>query len=208
MRRIQMKRTRSILAGLIITVGGGMVGCHSSPTSLGVPLEYSPSAEGTNATFDLPTHPAKLFVAPVTDNRPDKDSIGVNEESESKHIPILAEQVTPQQYVHDSIVEQLRSDGIIVVDSPAEADRVLNVTLLKFWAVETATYHANVQVEAAVTDRSGAQTLWNGLASGEGTTFGRSLNAGNYAKVFSTSMTRLTMNLVTRAEFIKSLSTQ
>ena len=199
---------RSILAvAFVVGAMGGAIGCRPDISELGVPLQYAPTTDANTGSFTLPLHPAKVYVAPVVDDRDNKEAIGANEE-DAKHIPILAQTTTPAQFVHDGIVSQLKSDGVQVVDTPDQADRVLTLTLLRFWAVEDPNYHAAVQVTVNLTDKTGANTLWTGGANGEDSTFGRSLNADNYQQVLSNSVSKLANSLVTRPDFTKALSAE
>jgi hypothetical protein len=49
----------------------------------------------------------------------------------------------------------------------------------KFFVREESTYKSTVEIHLTVIDQDG-KTLWNGLASGEATRFGRSYQAENY----------------------------
>ncbi|MBV8779936.1 MAG: hypothetical protein JO353_00930, partial [Phycisphaerae bacterium] len=116
--------------------------------------------------------------------------------------------VSPSTYVHDAVVSQLRSNGINVVDSPEEADRVLKLTLVRFWVVENPNYHGVVQLNGSLTDRNGANLLWNGGSEGDDSTFGRSLSAENYNQVLSNATSKAAANLLKQPVFMQSMSLQ
>ena len=91
------------------------------------------------------------------------------------------------------------------VDSNGEV--IIKGEVKKFFVREESTYESTVEIHVTVIDRDG-KTLWNGLASGEATRFGRSYRAENYYEVLSDAVVNTVSSMLQAADFRKAMSGQ
>ncbi len=75
----------------------------------------------------------------------------------------------------------------------------------QFFVRETGTYNSEVGVKLTVVSRDG-RTLWNGLASGDATRFGRSYKAENYYEVLSDAVVNTVSSMLESTQFQAALS--
>ncbi len=75
----------------------------------------------------------------------------------------------------------------------------------QFFVRETTTYRAEVAVHLSVVDREG-RSLWDGIASGDATRFGRSYRLENYEEVLSDAVVDAVNVLLQNGDFIRALS--
>ena len=172
------------------------------PSSLTVPLELRPT-DLPNGAISLPTNPGKVYIAQVIDNRDHKDRIGDNLE-EATPVPIYADS-NPTEFVRRSISDQLKGDGVNITNNPMEADLTMTVTLNRFWVAESPNYEANIAIAVELKGR-GDMSVYNGLATGHDSTFGKSLSVENYQQVLSNAMVNVVAGLVAKPDFQKALS--
>jgi len=191
----------AVVAALLALGAGGCFG--KKPASVTVPLTFRPTSQLKMGAFagDLPD--TSVHVEPVNDARDQKDKVGENLENKAP-IPVLAGNVEPTQFVHDTAHDLLRRAGLQVSDDQAAADRLLVTDLQHFWAKETNTYESEVRATITVQDKGGRQ-LWKGTINGTAERFGRSLKAENYQEVFSDAMVDLVQNLLGNPGFRAAL---
>lgn len=183
---------------------GFLAGCsHDGPSGGGpvvVPLSYAPE----HAKEDIHRYPAevpqtRIFVGRFEDKRDKSDAIGVNVEH-SNPVQVVAA-TDPAEFFRQTLASQLKSAGLMVVDDPAQADRIINGDLTRFWVEESNNYEANIAASIRVADKSGV-VKWQAAVTGKGETFGRSLSPENYRQAISDAMVRLTYgNLIALPEF-------
>ncbi len=197
--------------GLLVTWAallGGMTmasGCPTSkPSSLTVPLQLR-TTQMPNAVVSFAQTPGRVYVAPVQDGRTEKDRIGENREN-TPPTPVYGDS-SPTEFVRTAVVEQLKNDGVTIVQSADGADAVLAMTLNRFWAQESPNYDAQVILAVEVRNRGGA-ALWSGTTSGHDGTFGRSLSAENYQQVLSNALANAVSGLVAKPQFQEALRPQ
>jgi hypothetical protein len=181
-----------------------MVGCsHDAPSGGGplvVPLSYAPE----HAKEDIKRYPGtapedRIFVGRFEDKRDKTDAIGVNVEH-SNPVQVVSG-TDPVEFFRQTLASQLKNAGLHVVDDPSQADRIINGDLTRFWVEESNSYQADVAATIRVSDKSGI-AKWQGMVSGKGETFGRSLSPENYRQAISDAMVRLTYdNLIVLPEF-------
>ncbi|HTW93308.1 MAG TPA: hypothetical protein VMD30_00855 [Tepidisphaeraceae bacterium] len=194
---------RSLLSAAVLAFLATIIGCHPTASFLNVPLTYSPSNGGNGGSFTLPN--TKVYVAQIVDQRSNTTEIGENHQNE-KPIPIYAEDTKPPEFLRKVMIEDFRNDGLNVVDSADDADRVVNITLQRFWVTETDTYDAQVTLIVQVTDKSGNVLASNMVARGESSTFGRTLSPENYQQVLSDATDQAISYLLKNEDFLKAIS--
>jgi hypothetical protein len=200
-RRLRLARlcAAAVVACFLLAAG---TGCAKRPAAISVPLQYRPTSQLKMSAFagDIPD--TKLEIAPVTDNRPDKERVGEN--VEEKDPVAIQTGDDPTEFVRTRLNDLLAKAGLQVAAEGEEADRVLRTELHTFWAKETNTYESEIRATFIVQDRTGKQ-LWKGTINGTAERFGRSLSAENYQEVFSDGMVDLVQNLLSNQKFREAL---
>ena len=191
----------SALAALCLLVAGAG-GCGHRPASYTVPLKYRPTSQLKMGAFAGEIPDTKVFVGPVTDNRPDKEHVGENVEEKTPVAIVTADD--PTQFVHDQLGQLLSKAGLQVAADASQGERVLQTELHTFWTKETNTYESEIRATFVVQDRNGRQ-LWKGTINGTAERFGRSLKAENYQEVFSDGLVDLVQNLLSNPGFRAAL---
>jgi len=189
--------TRALLAALLLS----MALTASSKTRLleHIPLEWRPTSAlqlGTTQLID-----STVTIAPFTDDRDKKDDIGENRED-----PIPKPVTTTDDvgtFVSTHIRQLFTEAGIKTVDSNGEV--TIKGEVKKFFVREESTYKSAVEIHLTVINHDGT-ILWNGLASGEATRFGRSYRAENYYEVLSDAVVNTVSSMLQATEFRKALS--
>jgi len=173
------------------------------PSAMTLPLAFTPTSAPSGA-MGISGPRNKIFVMPLVDQRDDKARIGENREKPDV-VPIYAGVPAPAEFVHDALVDQLRAGGVNIVQNSQPADRLIAVTLTKFWVNEESNYVAQIVADIEVRDKTGT-LLWSGTARGGDTTFGRSLSVENYQQVLSDSMVALASSILRDSGFQKAIS--
>ena len=188
---------RTIIASLLLSVSLAA----STKTKLleNIPLEWRPTSELRLGTAQMTASPVR--VASFTDARDNKQAIGENtEDSEPKPVTTSDD---VGAFVSTHIRQLLDQAGIKTVDSNDGV--TIQGEVKKFFVREGETYKSEVAVHLTVIDQNG-RTLWNGLASGEATRFGRSYKAENYYEVLSDAVVNTVSSMLQAADFQKALS--
>jgi hypothetical protein len=191
------------LGAALLTLLGVQSGCNQGGGGpVTVPMEFRPEH---SEPISAPLNPGdvKVYLAPATDKRPEKDTIGKNIES-STPVPIYSSGKTPPEFFHDVLDDELKSLGVQMADAPETADRTINIELTRFFVEEKSNYHAEVKALVEVKDKGG-RSLYRGQVAGDGQTFGRSLNPENYQQTLSDATRRAIGNLVNQPKFQEAL---
>ena len=189
--------TRTILASLLLCVSLAA----SSKTKLleHIPLQWRPTSDLRLGAAQMTALP--IMVATFTDGRDNKESIGENREGDEPKPVTTSDDVGA--FVSTHIRELFKQAGIKAVDGNAVV--TIQGEVKRFFVREGDTYKSDVAVHLTVIDQSG-KTLWNGLASGEATRFGRSYRADNYYEVLSDAVVNTVSSMLQAAEFQKAIS--
>lgn len=159
--------------------------CSEDITTLTVPLQYAPS-QTTSASLTLPPGQGKIYILPVEDQREDKVKIGENQQK-AVAVPVISGVPGPADWVHDSLSDVLKGNGLTIVNSADEADLLLSVSLTTFWAKEDPNYEAQIVALVKVEDKTD-KVLWSGTMSGTATYSGGSLKVEHYRQVLSDAL--------------------
>jgi hypothetical protein len=188
---------RIILASLLL----GVSLAASSNTKLleHIPLQWRPTSDLRLGTTQMTASP--VTVAPFTDGRDKKDAIGENREGNDPKPVTTSDDVGT--FVSTHIRQLFDQAGIKTVDSNGAV--TLKGEVKKFFAREGNTYKSEVAIHLTVIDQDG-KTLWNGLASGEATRFGRSYKAENYYEVLSDAVVNTVSSMLQAADFQRAIS--
>ena len=186
-----------LFALLVVLLGGA--GCRTT-SSLDVPLSYRPTDTPEIHWKQGQLDPLKVYLAPAEDLRADKHAIGVNLEC-SAPVPISAAAGSdPAKFVHDVFAREMRAAGLLMVDDAESADRVVNLSLTRFWCDETRDYNGVVSVLVEVKNKNG-KTLMREPVTGDSKRFGLSLSGENYNETFSDSTMEAAESMLNDATF-------
>ena len=194
-------RSTPVLFAAALLTALAAVGC-APPKQVTVPLFLRPKNAFNNNAFSAELPRGKIYVAPIRDKRPNPEQIGQNLEKTAP-VPVYPSG-SPTEFVRNTIAQQFTAMGFQVVDSPSQADRIVQGDLTQFWVQETNTFAGDVRAVIEVRDRTGRQ-LWSGAVAGEGSTFGRSYNPENYQEAFSDATLRMVEALLSNKGFQQAL---
>jgi hypothetical protein len=186
-----------ILASLLL----GVSLAASSKTKLleHIPLQWRPTSDLRLGTTQMTASP--VAIAPFTDGRDNKEAIGENREGDDPKPVTTSDDVGT--FVSTHIRQLFDQAGIKTVDSNGAV--TIKGEVKKFFVREGNTYKSEVAIHLTVVDQDG-KTLWNGLASGEATRFGRSYNVENYYEVLSDAVVNTVSSMLQAADFQKAIS--
>jgi hypothetical protein len=191
------------LGAALLTLLGVHSGCNTAPKGpMTVPMEFRPE-HSDPLSGSLNAGDVKVYLAPATDKRAEKDTIGKNIENATP-VPIYSSGKTPPEFVHDVLQDSLKDFGVQMADAPEAADRVINLELTRFFVEESNNYKAEVKATVEVKDKGG-RVLYRGQIAGDGETFGRSLNPENYQNTLSDATRRAIANLFAQPKFQEAL---
>ena len=187
-------RARWFLFMLVMTVAA-----HAARVLEHVPLQWKPTSELRLGATQMPQTPIQFET--FQDVRDDKQAIGENlEDSKSKP-------VTTNDDVGAFVGSHMRGlfdqAGLKTVDSNGAV--LIKGEVKGFYVRETSTYKSEIAVHLTVVDRDG-KTLWNGLATGEATRFGRSYKVENYYEGLSDALVNTVSSMLQSAQFQSALS--
>jgi Uncharacterized lipoprotein len=164
-----------------------------------IPLHWRPTSTLQLGTTQMTA--STVTIAPFTDGRDNKEVIGENREDDTPRPVTTSDDVST--FVGTNIRRLFDQAGVKTVDSNGEV--IIKGEVKKFFAREESTYKSTVEIHLTVIDQDG-KTLWNGLASGEATRFGRSYQAENYYEVLSDAVVNTVSSMLQAADFRKAMS--
>jgi hypothetical protein len=149
----------------------------------GIPLVWKPTNRKDTGVLNLAgLTNVKFRVAPFTDTRSDKTSIGENQEDKTtKHVTTSG---NVAEFCTQQFSNMLKQYGLTVVTEGG--DVVVGGEVLEFMVIETNTYKGEVRLK--VSAKRGEQEEWVGVASGTSSRFGRSYKADNYYETLSDAL--------------------
>jgi hypothetical protein len=188
---------RTILASLLLCVS--LVASSKTKLLEHIPLQWRPTSDLRLGTAQMTSSP--ITVATFTDGRDNKELIGENREDDEPKPVTTSDDVGA--FVSTHFRQLFNQAGIKTIDS--DVGVTIQGEVKRFFVREGDTYKSDVAVHLTVIDQSG-KTLWNGLASGEATRFGRSYRADNYYEVLSDAVVNTVSSMLQAAEFQKAMS--
>lgn len=175
----------------ILLLSAAAAACVTEPL-VNEPLEWRPTSALSVGPLDTSViGRTRIQFGPFTDARQDPQLIAENNEDD------VPKRVTTRDDVGAFTGRHLRElfdhAGLNTVDEGG--DVIVTGEVRQFFVHETSTYKGEVAVHLTVRSRDGA-TLWEGVASGSATRFGRSYNLENYYEVLSDSLVNATGTLL------------
>ena len=188
---------RTILALLLLSVS--LVASSKTKLLENIPLQWRPTSSLQLGTAQMTA--SLVTVATFTDVRDNREAIGENREDDNPKPVTTADDVGAFVSMH--VRQLLDQAGIKTVDSNGGV--IIRGEMKRFFVREETTYKSEVAIHLTVIDQDG-KTLWNGLASGEATRFGRSYKAENYYEVLSDAVVNTVSSMLQAADFQKAIS--
>jgi hypothetical protein len=188
---------RAILVSLLLSIS--LVASSKTQVLEHISLRWKPTSNLQLGT--TPMTASSVMIANFTDGRDNKESIGENREEDELRPVTTSDDVGA--FVGAHIRQLFDQAGIKTVDSNGAV--TVQGEVKKFFVREGNTYKSEVEVHLTVIDSDG-KALWNGLASGEATRFGRSYKAENYYEVLSDAVVNTVSSMLQAAEFQRALS--
>jgi hypothetical protein len=188
---------RTILASLLLSVS--LVALSKTKLLEHIPLQWRPTSDLRLGTAQMTASP--VMIAAFTDRRDNKEVIGENREEDDPKPVTTSDDVGA--FVSAHIRQLFDQAGIKTVDSNGGV--AIQGEVKRFFVREGGTYKSEVAIHLTVIDQNG-KTLWNGLASGEATRFGRSYRVENYYEVLSDAVVNTVSSMLQAADFQKAIS--
>jgi hypothetical protein len=164
-----------------------------------IPLQWRPTSTLRLGTTQMTA--SSVTIAPFTDGRDNKELIGENRGEDTPRRVTTTDDVGT--FVGKNIRLLFDQAGVKTVDS--NGDVIIKGEVKTFFAREQSTYKSKVEIHLTVIGQDG-KSLWNGLASGEATRFGRSYLAENYYEVLSDAVVNTVSSMLQADDFQKALS--
>lgn len=191
--------TRTILAAFLLSAA--LTASSKSKLLENIPLQWRPTSSLQLGTAQMIA--SSVTIAPFTDGRDDKQAIGENREDAIPKPVTTADDVGA--FVSTNIRQLFDEAGVKTVEGNGSV--IIKGEVKKFFVREESTYKSTVEIHLTVVDQAG-KVLWNGLASGEATRFGRSYQAENYYEVLSDAVVNTVSSMLQASEFRKAMSGQ
>jgi len=188
---------RAILAALLLSIA--LTASAITKLLEQIPLQWRPTSALRLGTTQMTA--STVTIAPFTDGRDNKEVIGENREDDIPKPVTTTDDVGT--FVSSNIRQLFDQAGVKTVDSNGEV--IIKGEVKKFFVREESTYRATVEIHLTVIDQDG-KILWNGLASGEATRFGRSYKAENYYEVLSDAVVNTVSSMLQATDFRKAMS--
>lgn len=171
-----------------------------------IPLVWKPTDEiGDLGTVDLTgLGGVEVRVLPFTDDRDDPERIGENVEDADEGVVLsvtTSDEVGP--WVADHFAWAIDQFGIDTTDEGGTV--VLEGEVKRFFVVEEHTYESDVGVRVTLKGTDGT-VLWEGVANGAATRFGRSYKVDNYYEVLSDAVLQAVFKLLENDAFRDALA--
>jgi hypothetical protein len=164
-----------------------------------VRLQWRPTSSLALGAQEMPQVPIQF--ESFQDVRDNKEAVGENLEDDKPKPVTTTDDVG--SFVSTHMRELFDRGGLKTVDSNAAV--TIKGEVRQFFVRETSTYKSEVAVHLTVVGSDG-KTLWNGVASGAATRFGRSYKLENYYEVLSDAIVNTVSSMLQSAEFQKALS--
>lgn len=189
-------KTFSMAVAMLMASGCG----KQAVDNLRVNVRYTPQSQVKAEALTWVRPEVTVALAPVVDERHDTTRIGENIE-ETPAVSVYEDPPgSSASTVQDAIHQELSKLGVRLVETPSEAERVLQVALVRFWVSEDNTYNAECRLRVRVVDSTGKE-LVTVLVTGNSKRFGRSLSDENYLEALSGAFVEAFENLIQNADF-------
>jgi hypothetical protein len=165
-----------------------------------IPLEWRPTSALQLGTTQMTA--STVTITPFSDGRANKELIGENREDDNHPKPVTTTDDVGS-FVSSNMRRLFDHAGVKTVDG--NADVTIKGEVKKFFVREESTYKSTVEIHLTLIGQDG-KTLWNGLASGEATRFGRSYEAEDYYEVLSDAVVNTVSSMLQAADFQKAMS--
>lgn len=188
---------RMVLVALLAVSGSAMAKDLSN-----IPLEWTPTQSFAEfGAVDLSgLNNVKVQFKGFTDVRKEPALIAENHEKEPTRRVTTKDNVAA--FVTDHVKETFSKAGINVVDNGG--DVLVSGEIRDFFVNEKDQYVGNVTVYVTVSTPAG-QVLWQGIAGGGATNFGRSYKADNYYETLSNAVLKLSNSMLGSQGFRSAL---
>jgi hypothetical protein len=164
-----------------------------------VSLEWRPTSELQLGARTMSG--ATIQFEAFQDVRDNREAIGENLEDDRPKPVTTTDDVGA--FVGRHMRELFDRAGLKTTDSNAAV--TIKGEVKQFFVRETNTYKSEVAVHITVVG-GGGNTLWNGVASGEATRFGRSYKLENYEEALSDAVVNTVSSMLQSSEFQNALS--
>jgi hypothetical protein len=191
---------RFLFAALLVASGSAM----ASKDLSNIPLVWSPTQSFAEfGAIDLNgIGNVKVQFNGFTDVRKNPALIAENHEKDPVRQVTTKDNVA--SFVTDHVKETFGKAGLNVVDNGG--DVIVSGEIRDFFVNETDQYVGNITAYVTVSNAAG-KVLWQGVAGGGATNFGRSYKADNYYETLSNAVLKLSNSMLNSPGFHSALQT-
>lgn len=191
---------RFLFAALLVASGSAVASKNLS----NIPLVWSPTQSFAEfGAIDLNgIANVKVQFNAFTDVRKNPSLIAENHEKDPVRQVTTKDNVA--SFLTDHVKETFSKAGLNVVDTGG--DVIVSGEIRDFFVNETDQYVGNITAYVTVTDAAG-KVLWQGVAGGGATNFGRSYKADNYYETLSNAVLKLSNSMLNSPGFHSALQT-
>jgi hypothetical protein len=193
---------RSTLLTVVLCAGLAWRAVAARQPISGMPLVWKPTTELSEiGPVNLTGLSGRKLELALVDAREDKAKVGENVEKAGAAIAVSTKDDVPA-----FVADRLRFVfGKVGLDFATTAgDSKVTLELRRFFVTEKDTYEGEVMVKVTVAG-AGGKVLYEGMASGGSTRFGRSFKPDNYNETLSDSIIDLVKKLVASGDFMAAL---
>lgn len=192
---------RIVFAALLVASGSAM----ASKDLSNIPLVWSPTQSFAEfGAVDLNgIGNTKVQFNGFTDVRKNPALIAENHEKDTVRQVTTKDNVAA--FLTDHVKDTFSKAGINVVDSGG--DVIVSGEVRDFFVNEKDQYVGNITVYITMTNASG-KVLWQGMAGGGSTNFGRSYKADNYYETLSNAVLKLSNSMLNNQGFHSALQSR
>lgn len=166
---------------------------------LAVHVDYTPTGTVDIESVSWVRPGMRVRVEPVVDTRPEPGKLGEN--VEGARVPVTESvQGLTVRAVETALHRELQGLGLQLVATAAEAERVLQVSIVRLWVSEDNTYNAEFRMTVEVRG-AGGEVYASVLAAGTAKRFGSSLSEANYNEAWSSAFMEAFENVVEDPKF-------
>lgn len=168
-----------------------------------IPLVWNPSETVRSfEAIDLTVYNnVRFMIKPFKDARKRPAEIGVNIESEDEELLVTTGD-NVAEWLTDRFSELFVALDVDVVDK--DGSIILQAEIIRFFVTEKATYKAEVELKIRLLSTNN-DVLWEGMARGKATRFGRSFTAENYNEALSNATIYAVHSLLRDEDFINAV---
>ncbi|MFN0134042.1 MAG: hypothetical protein ACKVW3_16125 [Phycisphaerales bacterium] len=174
-----------------------------TPGVMNVPMAYTP--KGKVNVPPMPTAPSlRLFVADTIDKRDTGERIGEIHD-DGRTVTAIGVGDSPATIVRTAFTTELPRFGFALVGDASQANRVLTVTLQRFYCTADGNTWKSVSEGTVEVRDAGGAVLWNAFVTADGGNWGNNENPENAREVLCNAAQEMVERCLKVEAFVNAL---